>query len=140
MAHMTRGVCTVLLVAIGLAGCGGGNPEFAIPPDAQKTPSGIAWIVLKPGTGTDHPRATSQVLVHYTGWTPDGKKFDSSVDRGEPSQFGLDQVIRGWTEGVQLMVKGEKRRFWIPGSLAYDGVQGRPQGMLVFDIELFDFR
>jgi len=127
-------------MTIGLAGCSSGDPAFAIPADAQKTPSGIAWTVLQSGTGTDHPTATSRVLVHYTGWTPDGEKFDSSVDRGEPSQFGLNEVIAGWTEGVQLMVRGEKRRFWIPGNLAYDGVAGRPQGMLIFDIELFDFR
>jgi len=138
---MMRRVCTVLLLTIGLVGCGGGDdPAFAIPADAQKTASGISWKVLTPATGTDHPSATSEVMVHYTGWTPDGKKFDSSVDRGKPSQFRLNEVIDGWTEGVQLMVKGEKRRFWIPGNLAYDGVQGRPQGMLIFDIELFDFR
>jgi len=62
--------------------------------------------------------------------------FDSSVARGQPATFGLDEVIAGWTEGVQMMVEGEKRRFWIPGALAYDGKPGRPQGMLVFDIEL----
>jgi len=140
MAYMMRRVCTVLLVTVGLIGCGGGNPEFEIPSDAQRTPSGISWTAIKAGTGTDHPTATSRVLVHYTGWTPDGEQFDSSVDRGEPSRFGLNEVITGWTEGVQLLVKGEKRRFWIPGSLAYDGVAGRPQGMLIFDIELLDFR
>jgi FKBP-type peptidyl-prolyl cis-trans isomerase len=62
--------------------------------------------------------------------------FDSSVSRGQPATFGLDEVIEGWTEGVQLMVEGEKRRFWIPARLAYEGKPGRPQGMLVFDIEL----
>jgi peptidylprolyl isomerase len=58
------------------------------------------------------------------------------VSRGEPATFGLDGVITGWTEGVQMMVEGEKLRFWIPGRIEYDGVPGRPQGMLVFDIEL----
>ena len=62
--------------------------------------------------------------------------FDSSVAKGRPATLGLDEVIDGWTEGLQMMVEGEKRRFWIPGRLAYDGKPGRPQGMLVFDIEL----
>ena len=86
----------------------------AAPADAEKTPSGLASKVLKPGTGTDKPQGGRQVKVHYTGWTTDGRKFDSSVDRGEPATFPLNQVIKGWTEGVQLMVEGEKRRFWIP--------------------------
>ena len=112
-------------------------PDVAAPPaDAQRTPSGLASKVLAPGTGTRHPRPNSQVTVHYTGWTTDGKMFDSSVADGKPASFGLDQVIRGWTEGVQMMVEGEKRRFWIPEGLAYKGQPGSPQGMLVFDIEL----
>jgi FKBP-type peptidyl-prolyl cis-trans isomerase len=118
-------------------------PDVAAPPaDAQKTPSGIASKVLTPGKGTAHPTASSQVTVHYTGWTTDGKMFDSSVQRGKPSSFGLNQVIKGWTEGVQLMVAGEKRRFWIPGNLAYDNSSraGAPKGMLVFDIELLEIR
>lgn len=73
--------------------------------------------------------------MHYSGWTTDGKMFDSSVARGEPVSFPLDNVISGWTEGVQMMVEGEKRRFWIPEQLAYPGGDG-PRGMLVFDIEL----
>jgi peptidylprolyl isomerase len=108
----------------------------AAPADAQRTPTNIAFKVLQPGTGTRHPRPNSQVTVHYTGWTTDGKTFDSSISKGQPITFGLDNVIPGWTQGVQMMVEGEKRRFWIPGSLAYDGVPGRPQGTLVFDIEL----
>jgi peptidylprolyl isomerase len=76
------------------------------------------------------------VRVHYTGWTTDGQMFDSSVARNEPIAFGLNQVIAGWTEGVQLMVEGEKRRLWIPERLAYPGQRGAPQGMLVFDVEL----
>ncbi len=76
--------------------------------------------------------------MHYTGWTTDGKMFDSSVARGKPATFPLDRVIAGWTEGVQLMVAGEKRRFWIPEALAYKG-QREPKGMLVFDIELISF-
>jgi peptidylprolyl isomerase len=111
-------------------------PDVAAPPpDATRTASGLASKVLTPGNGTRHPRPNSRVRVHYTGWTTDGKMFDSSVARGEPISFGLDEVIPGWTEGVQMMVEGEKRRFWIPGKLAYEGSRG-PQGLLVFDVEL----
>ena len=110
----------------------------APPADAKKTASGLASKVLKKGTGKKHPTATSKVKVHYTGWMTNGKMFDSSVVRGKPLTFGLNQVIKGWTEGVQLMVVGEKRRFWIPGKLAYgDTPNGRrPYGTLVFDVEL----
>lgn len=96
--------------------------------------------MLTPGTGTTKPTATSQVLAHYTGWTTDGQMFDSSVVRGEPLDYPLGGLIVGWIEGMQLMVKGEKRRFWIPQDLAYRGQPGAPAGMLVFDIELLDFR
>ena len=114
-------------------------PDVAAPPaDAQTTASGLASKVLTPGTGETHPGPTDKVKVHYTGWTTDGKMFDSSVARDKPIVFGLNQVIPGWTEGVQLMVKGEKRRLWIPAKLAYEGRPGRPQGMLVFDVELLD--
>jgi FKBP-type peptidyl-prolyl cis-trans isomerase len=105
-------------------------------PDASATASGLATKVLEPGTGTRHPGPNSRVRVHYTGWTTDGEMFDSSVARNEPITFGLNQVIAGWTEGVQLMVEGEKRRLWIPERLAYRGQRGAPQGMLVFDVEL----
>lgn len=112
-------------------------PDVAAPPaDAQKTKSGLAYMVLRPGTGTAHPKSSSTVTVHYSGWTTDGQMFDSSVVRGQPSSFALNQVIKGWTEGVQLMVVGEKTRFWIPSKLAYDGAADRPKGMLVFDVEL----
>ena len=111
--------------------------DVAAPPkDAKKTQSGLASKVLKKGTGKTHPAATSQVTVHYTGWTTDGKMFDSSVVRGQPATFPLNGVIAGWTEGLQLMVEGEKRRLWIPEELAYKGMPGRPAGMLVFDVEL----
>jgi len=112
-------------------------PDVAAPPaDAKKTASGLAYKVLKPGTGSAHPNSKSRVTVHYTGWTTAGKMFDSSVARNSPATFGLDEVIPGWTEGVQLMVEGERTRFWIPQKLAYDGKPGPPRGMLVFDIEL----
>jgi peptidylprolyl isomerase len=106
------------------------------PADAEKTKSGLASKVIKPGSGSDHPTKKSTVTVHYTGWTTDGKMFDSSVARGKPTSFPLDRVIAGWTEGVQLMVPGETRRFWIPEKLAYQGQDGKPKGMLVFDVEL----
>jgi peptidylprolyl isomerase len=111
----------------------------AAPADATKTASGLAYKVLSKGTGTQHPSSTSNVEVHYTGWTTDGKMFDSSVMRGESITFPLNQVIAGWTEGVQLMVEGEKARFWIPEALAYKG-QSDPRGMLVFDVELIKIK
>lgn len=111
-----------------------------IPKKAKKTKSGLASRVLSKGTGTEHPVATSVVTVHYSGWTTDGKMFDSSVVRGNPATFGLNQVISGWTEGLQLMVVGETRRIWIPEDLAYKGRPGRPAGMLVFDVELLEIK
>jgi peptidylprolyl isomerase len=114
--------------------------DVAAPPaEAIKTASGLCSKVLKPGDGTNHPAKTDLVTVHYTGWTTDGKMFDSSVEKAKPATFPLDRVIAGWTEGVQLMVAGEKRRFWIPEELAYKGKEGRPAGMLVFDVELISF-
>ncbi len=112
----------------------------AAPKDAQKTASGLASKVLTPGKGKAHPKADEIVKVHYTGWTKAGKMFDSSVTRGEPISFPLDKVIKGWTEGLQLMVVGEKRRLWIPGALAYGDTprMGAPAGDLVFDVELLD--
>ncbi|TNF33918.1 MAG: FKBP-type peptidyl-prolyl cis-trans isomerase [Deltaproteobacteria bacterium] len=118
-------------------------PDVYGPPvDAEVTPSGLASRVLRPGTGSRHPRRSDTVVVHYTGWTTDGTRFDSSVARGEPAVFPLSGVIAGWTEGVQLMVVGEKRRFWIPAELAYGNSPrpGAPAGMLVFDVELLGIR
>ncbi len=121
-------------------------PDVAAPPDdAMRTASGLASKVLTPGTGTDHPTQNDSVKVNYTGWTTDGKMFDSSVAplqpgrKGAPVTMSLGRVIPGWTEGIQLMVVGEKRRFWIPEELAYAHRPGAPAGMLVFDVELLDF-
>lgn len=115
--------------------------DVAAPPaDAETTASGLASRVVEAGSGTEHPGPTSTVTVHYTGWHTNGEMFDSSVARGAPSSFPLNRVIRGWTEGVQLMVTGEKRRFWIPEDLAYGGRPGYPAGMLVFDVELISIR
>jgi peptidylprolyl isomerase len=110
----------------------------AAPADAEKTQSGLASKLLQKGTGATKPKATDMVTVHYSGWTTDGKLFDSSVKRGEPTSFPLNGVIAGWTEGLQLMVTGEKRRFWIPAKMAYgeNPPAGYPAGTLVFDVEL----
>lgn len=112
----------------------------APPADAGKTASGLASKVLQAGKGSKKPAAEDTVTVHYSGWTTDGKLFDSSVMRGEPAVFPLNRVIPGWTEGVQLMVEGEKRRLWIPGKLAYgdNPPPGAPGGTLVFDVELIE--
>ena len=114
-------------------------PDVKEPPaDARRTASGLAYKVLKPGIGVRMPQAWDRVSVHYTGWTTDGKMFDSSITRGQPAALALDSVIRGWTEGVTMMVEGERTRFWVPESLAYKGEAGSPKGMLVFDIELVE--
>ena len=129
------------LIIVGTASLFGGSQlpapsDVAAPPsDAETSSTGLASKVLEAGSGSTHPTATSNVTVHYTGWTTDGQMFDSSVTRGQPATFPLNGVIRGWTEGVQLMVVGEKRRFWIPEELAYGG-RREPFGMLVFDVEL----
>ncbi|MEZ4221185.1 MAG: FKBP-type peptidyl-prolyl cis-trans isomerase [Polyangiaceae bacterium] len=111
----------------------------AAPKSAKKTDSGLAYRSLKKGKGTRHPTLTDRVAVNYTGWTTDGKMFDSSIPTGQPATFPLSQVIKGWGEGLQLMVEGESMRFWIPAELAYGDKPtrpGAPAGMLVFDVEL----
>ncbi|HPW98836.1 MAG TPA: peptidylprolyl isomerase [Flavobacterium sp.] len=110
--------------------------EFA---NAKTTPSGLKYIVIKEGEG-EMPTANTNVKVHYTGMLLDGKIFDSSVQRGEPIDFPLNQVIKGWTEGVQLMKEGAKYKFYIPSNLAY-GERGAggvipPNADLIFEIEL----
>lgn len=110
-----------------------------IPSDALLLKSGLAYKVLKAGTGTESPKRSNWVNVHYSGWTTDGKLFDSSLLRRETAGFKLNEVIPGWTEGLQQMVAGERRRFWIPEKLAYKGERGKPAGMLVFDVELVSF-
>ena len=108
-------------------------------PNVKVTPSGLQYEIIKQGTG-EKPTATSKVKVHYHGTTPSGEVFDSSVERGEPISFGLNQVIKGWTEGVQLMKEGAKYKFFIPFDLAY-GEQGYPGAIppksdLIFEVEL----
>jgi FKBP-type peptidyl-prolyl cis-trans isomerase len=144
MRSLLLPLCTLVLLAGGPAagqpqpGPPAAPPDVAAPPaDATKTPSGLATKVITKGTGKDHPTKDDVVVVHYTGWKTDGSMFDSSVGRGKPATFGVGRVIAGFGEGLQLMVTGEKRRLWIPESLAYKG-QREPKGMLVFDVELID--
>jgi FKBP-type peptidyl-prolyl cis-trans isomerase FkpA len=108
----------------------------------EKTASGLMYIVIKNGEGPS-PKPSDRVVVHYEGTFLDGKKFDSSYDRNEPSTFRLDQVIKGWTEGVGMMKVGGKRLLIVPGDLAY-GPRGRgsipPNATLVFTVELLDIK
>src|SRR5437763_160897 len=143
MITMLRAIAFALMLPATLASAENSLPaepipapdDVAAPPaDAQKTESGLASKVLTAGKGSAHPAKTDVVTVHYTGWTTDGKMFDTSRT-GKPATFPLNKVIAGWTEGVQLMVAGEKRRCWIPESLAYAG-NGPVSGDLVFEIEL----
>lgn len=105
----------------------------------QTTGSGLQYQVLNNGEGTIHPKAGDRVKVHYHGTLIDGSVFDSSIARGEPIEFGLNQVIKGWTEGLQLMVEGDKTRFFIPSELAY-GDRGAgpigPASVLIFEVKL----
>ena len=104
-----------------------------------ETDSGLQYQVLSAGDGETHPVASSKVKVHYHGTLLDGTVFDSSVERNQPISFGLNQVIKGWTEGLQLMVTGEKTRLFIPAALGYgNSATGKiPAGaLLIFDVEL----
>ena len=108
----------------------------------QTTESGIQYIILKEGSGEKPAGPATRVKVHYHGTNLEGKVFDSSVDKGMPAEFGLNQVIKGWTEGVQLMSVGSKYTFFIPQELAYGAQQRsadiKPFSMLIFEIELLD--
>lgn len=119
-------------------------PGWAIPIGTKKitNESGLMYYDIDEGTGRRPAGATAKVKVHYTGYLVDGKKFDSSVDRGQPITFALNGVIKGWTEGVGSMRVGGKRKLIIPFALAY-GAGGRPplipaKAMLVFDVELLE--
>jgi FKBP-type peptidyl-prolyl cis-trans isomerase len=104
-------------------------------------PDGLAYEIIKPGTG-DYPKATDVVKVNYTGTLVNGTKFDSSIDRGEPAEFALNEVIPGWTEGIQKINKGGKIKLYIPSNLAY-GEDSKPpippNSTLIFDVDLLDF-
>jgi FKBP-type peptidyl-prolyl cis-trans isomerase FkpA len=108
---------------------------------ASESGSGLYYKVIQEGDGKNFPAATDTVKVHYVGTFIDGNQFDSSIDRGEPIEFPLNRVIQGWTEGLQLMSKGAKYKFYIPSDIAY-GDPGRgqikPGDLLVFEVELLD--
>lgn len=110
--------------------------------DASVTESGLAYVILEDAGSGASPQVSDTVTVHYTGWTTDGRMFDSSVVRGEPATFPLNQLIKGWQEAIPLMNVGDKYRFWIPGELAYANSPrpDAPKGTLVFDIELIAIR
>ncbi|MGB5855484.1 MAG: FKBP-type peptidyl-prolyl cis-trans isomerase [Oceanisphaera sp.] len=111
--------------------------------DVLETASGLQYQILIKGEGTVHPTASSTVTVHYHGTLLDGTVFDSSVDRNEPISFPLNRVIRGWTEGVQLMVVGDKFKFFIPSKLAYgNSATGNitPGSLLIFEVELLEIQ
>jgi FKBP-type peptidyl-prolyl cis-trans isomerase len=111
----------------------------APPPDAKKTSTGLVSKVLSKGTGSEHPSGDDTVVVRHTGWMTSGVKFESSADSGKPADYVLSRAMPGWVEGLPLMVTGEKRRFWIPGTLAYGDTPrpyGQAYGPLVYDIEL----
>lgn len=113
--------------------------DVAAPPaDAKKTATGIYYKELKKGTGTVHPTASAKVKIEYSGWSSDGRLFDSSVVRGEPAAIKVDKAIAGWTEAVPMLVVGSKMRFWIPPELTFRNEPGQPKGTLVFDIELLE--
>ncbi|UIJ43407.1 FKBP-type peptidyl-prolyl cis-trans isomerase [Vibrio kanaloae] len=111
--------------------------------DVITTESGLQYLVLEEGTGTEHPTKNSKVTVHYHGTLIDGTVFDSSVERGEPISFALKQVIKGWQEGLTYMVEGQKVRLFIPSPLAYGkGGSGPipPSSTLIFDVELISIK
>jgi peptidylprolyl isomerase len=137
-----------LLHVVDLTVVGEKNPvqvpaDVAAPPaDAMRTSTGLAYKVLSRGSGGGSPTPGSEIVIHYSGWTTDGRLFDSSVARDQRAVFRLDQLIQGWQEGLLLMSRGDSFRFWIPGHLAYDmqpPSPGSPRGMLVFDVTLYDF-
>jgi peptidylprolyl isomerase len=111
----------------------------APPPDALRTDSGLAYIVLQPGSGGAMPGRNDRVRVRYTVWDTDGVALDSTADLDAPRSLNMQTLFPGLAEALQLMTPGEKGRFWIPGDLTFDKESGRPTGMLVFDIELVSF-
>ena len=134
-------IFTLTLLLLSFASCGP-RAKIEAPADVQQppdsaitTPSGLAYVVLKSGGGAT-PRITDKVTVHFTGWTTDGSMFDSSVSKGKPGRYEVNNVIAGWTEALLLMKAGSKYRVWIPEELAYQGRPGFPAGMLVFEISL----
>ncbi|MBZ0236833.1 MAG: FKBP-type peptidyl-prolyl cis-trans isomerase, partial [Deltaproteobacteria bacterium] len=113
--------------------------DVAAPPaGAKKTAKGVFYKELAPGTGTAKPGPTEGVKVHYTGWTTDGRLFDSSIVRGEAAAMKLDRALPGLADGLETMTVGSRARMWVPVELAYQDAPGAPKGMLVFDVELLE--
>ncbi len=108
----------------------------AAPADAERSASGLAWTVLTEGTGTKRPDKNDRVAVHFTGWTAAGTEFQTSYGQEKPAVFEIQSVFPGWAEAMQLMVEGEKRRFWIPERLGPKNPKSGPTGDVVFDVEL----
>ena len=149
MKPTARSLAATLLPFLALAPLAAAAPQDPAPAktdgipeckEMKKTASGLEYGFLTKGSGSEAPpRAADEVRVHYTGWLTNGTKFDSSRDRGQPTEFSLNGVIAGWTEGLQLMQPGDRCKFVIPSDLAY-GPQGRPSippnSTLVFDVEL----
>ena len=116
-------------------------PDVAAPPaTAQKTAKGVFYRFLAKGKGGPRPTAKDTVKVTYSGWTTDGRLIDSSLIKGEPAEFSLQGVMSGWTDAIPMMSVGDKARLWIPEQLAYAASPGKPQGMLVFDVELLEVK
>jgi FKBP-type peptidyl-prolyl cis-trans isomerase len=114
--------------------------DVAAPPaDAKRTKSGVAYKILKKGSGGPKPGPTDEVTIDYTGWTTDGRLVGSSQLEGKPERAKLDGVIAGWTDAIMMMSAGDRVRMWIPDALAYKGAPGKPQGTLVYDLELVAF-
>ena len=110
-------------------------------PGVVETASGLQYQIVKKGDGSVHPSAKSTVKVHYHGTLLDGTVFDSSVERNEPISFPLNRVIKGWTEGLQLMVAGDTFKFFIPSDLAYGNAATgkiKPGSVLIFEVELLE--
>ena len=111
-------------------------PPGAPPSDARKTPKGAFYVVVKSGGGTSVPTTTDTVKAHLTGWTADGKRFESTIPKGTPKSYRVTAMIPGLTDAFLLMPVGDTWHVWVPENLAYAGGPGRPQGMLVFEITM----
>ena len=148
-------IAALLIYALRRAGVGAGSAAENIAAGERflaenrardgvtETASGLQYEVLEAGTGSEHPGASDRVLVHYHGTLTDSTVFDSSVQRQQPIAFSLNQVIAGWTEGLQLMVAGGKTRFYIPPALAYGNQRAGkipPGSVLIFEVELLEIQ
>lgn len=143
-AHRTLWILAAFAVllptVIGTAAAADGPAasEFKNPPaDAERHASGLVSLKLKEGTGDRRPDLNDMAKVHFTGWTPEGEVFRTTLG-DKPASFPLDKVFPGWSEGIRLMVKGEKRRLWVPDHLGPQNPGSGPKGAAVFDVELLD--